>query len=162
MPHARPTPLTDALRRHGFALSALLLAAVGAFMVFAALRLGEDHRWVDHTHRVIGLLDEVRLRLEGSGLQARNYLLTRSPSDLMAFQASETALGAVASRRAEQVADNPPQRARARRLREVLGQRQALLETHFAASRLAPAALLPRLTALRGRSYPLGAEMRKV
>ena len=89
----------------GFALAVAILVVIAVVGFRTSEALMENDRWVDHTHRVIGLLDEVRLRLEGSGLQARNYLLTRSPTDLMAFQASETALGAVASRLWEAVSE---------------------------------------------------------
>jgi diguanylate cyclase (GGDEF)-like protein len=118
--------------RHGFLAAALILAGVGAWVVWGVQRFSADASWVAHTHAVLAQLDNVNaVRREVISAQ-RGYLLTRRASDRDQFWQARAGLGLEVERLHALVNDNPGQRAAAAALEPLVRPRLAIAERTIA------------------------------
>ena len=147
--------LRSLLRSHGFAVSAVVLVLVGAFMVFAALRFGADSRWVEHTHRVIRAVDAVRDAQDRSGIEWRNYLLTRDANAFVEHRVIEAELGRHVVALRQLVADNREQVERVATLQRLLAQRRSTIQAGLSATSPQGARIVTELGAVRAATESL-------
>jgi diguanylate cyclase (GGDEF)-like protein len=124
------------LARHAsrlwFALAALILVAVGGWVVFGAQRFIADESWVAHTHSVLTQLENVNA-LRGKVTSAqRGYLLTQRPANRDAYwQAKAEVRGELRELR-DMVADNPVQRDAVAQLAPLIERRLDTADTTVA------------------------------
>lgn len=113
-PPSRLTPY----RKAASALALLLLVAVAAATVTGVRMLTESTRWVEHSHRVLELVESSRSMLAATQAAARGYRLTSHQS----MRGELERAGPLALRAArdllEATRDNPDQNARAQALLE--------------------------------------------
>ena len=102
--------------RSGLLLAAVIFVAIGLGVVLGAQRLISDARWVSHSNQVIGALDEMEARLRDAESALRGYVLTDDVEYLANYHTARDLVPGVNARIEQLVADNPPQRARARAL----------------------------------------------
>ena len=146
-------------RVHGFSLSSGVLLLVGVFVVFAAVRFGDDNRWVEHTHRVIRAVDQLKDAQDRSGIHARNYLLTGSQDDLVEFRVANAALGRSLGALYGMVGDNPDQLRRVALLRPALAERSRILAALMAHPKAEHASGVAALARQRARTDALYAAL---
>jgi diguanylate cyclase (GGDEF)-like protein len=118
--------------RLGFALAALILVAVGGWVVFGAQRFAAETTWVAHTHSVLTQLENVNaVRREVTSAQ-RGYLLTRRPHDRGDYWRAQAQVRVELRRLRELVADNPGQREAVARLAPLIERRLDVAEATVA------------------------------
>lgn len=120
MPLGRLSPL------RGFLVAAIILIALGVYVVASAIRFGSDYRWVDHSHGVIGQLGQIEALKYQAVSETRGYILGGREESRDNFWKANGQLQRALAVLAESVADNPPQRQRAADLRQALERRLAL------------------------------------
>src|SRR5512146_19743 len=98
-------------------LPVLLMAAVGAILVWQVLTLRRLGTWVDHTDQVIGRVDVIARLMIDHESSLRGYLLTGSDDFLAPYISASRELEPALDELEALVSDNPEQLARARRLR---------------------------------------------
>jgi CHASE3 domain sensor protein len=109
--------------RLGFAFAALILVAIGAWVVFGVQRFAADATWVEHTHEVLTQIENFDgLRREVTSAQ-RGYLLTRRLHDRDNYWQARAKVRAELDRLGQLVADNRAQRAATARLQPLLERR---------------------------------------
>jgi diguanylate cyclase (GGDEF)-like protein len=118
----------QAMRMPGFMLAAVLLAAVGALMVYSIRGYIRSSEWVEHTYQVMAAAESLRSSTRSIESHARGYRLTGQAPMLAEYLA-----GLPENRRgiAELIAltaDNPVQHRRARALGDRVGRRISTLE----------------------------------
>jgi len=92
------------------------LVSAGAFVAFFLYYL-QTSNWVDHTHQVIGKMNELT-SLEGDmEASARGFLLTGDEPFLGGYQVAKPQFGAQVDDLVRMTADNPPQVERLKRVR---------------------------------------------
>ncbi|MGH8028412.1 MAG: sensor domain-containing diguanylate cyclase [Arenimonas sp.] len=114
--------------RLGFAMAALILAAVGGWVVVGAQRFIADATWVGQTHEVINQLEKVTaLRREVISAQ-RGYLLTRRTQDREDFWQAKARVRQELHQLEALVADNPEQHEAIAQLAPLIDQRLAKVQ----------------------------------
>lgn len=119
-------------RKAASTLALLLLVAVAAATVFGVRQLTESNRWVEHSHRVIELIESSQSLLAATQAAARGYRLTSHESLRGEFERAGPLAVRAARDLVEITRDNPAQHALATTLldqamRQVQGT-QALVE----------------------------------
>jgi diguanylate cyclase (GGDEF)-like protein len=115
--------------RWWFALAALILVAVGAWVVFGVQRFVADASWVTHTHGVLTQLENVNaLRGEVTSAQ-RGYLLTRRAANRDAYWQAKAELRGQIRDVHTLVVDNPVQAAALARLSRQIERRLEVSDT---------------------------------
>ncbi len=92
-------------------------------------RLLNQTRWVDHTHRVIGVFDIIGDEVATAEDGHRSYILTGDERHLESFQLALTSIEQNFAEAARLTTDNPAQQERLRQLRPRLDQIIRLMQT---------------------------------
>jgi PAS domain S-box-containing protein len=130
------TALRKFIRRT--ALLALLLTLAGLALValvsfYSNRSLYDSSAWVDHTHRVLRQLTELRTALAEAETNARGYLLTGDRAFLGPYRAAAASASEHVNEVAALTVDNPRQQERVPQLRALLEERLRTLEASVAA-----------------------------
>lgn len=120
MPLGRLSPL------RGFLLAAIILIALGVYVVASAIRFGSDYRWVDHTHGVIGQIGQIEALKYQAVAETRGYILGGREESRDNFWKANGQLQRALATLVESVGDNPTQREHAAGLRQALERRLSL------------------------------------
>ena len=98
----------------------LILAALGAAIVWLAVKTGDYNDWVDHTYlaqqRIVGFMESV----ERAETARRGYLLTATPVQLATYRAARSAVTVELYQLAETTRDNQVERANIDRIKPLL------------------------------------------
>jgi PAS domain S-box-containing protein len=109
--------------RWTFFVAIVLLVVSGALAVQQYFRFSAASRRVDHTYEVLSTIDELVMRSLDAETGARGFLLTRDASFLDPYAEGAPRVRAAAAKLVSIVDDNPEQRTRALRLRDLSQQR---------------------------------------
>jgi CHASE3 domain sensor protein len=96
----------------GFAISFVLLAAIGTVSYRAINSLATTSYAVAHTHQVLERIGRLLIEMENAETGQRGYVITGDDSYLAPYQSGITAVDAVEKQLRELTADNPGQQRR--------------------------------------------------
>jgi PAS domain S-box-containing protein len=119
----------------GLAAAVALLAGSSLLGYRSTAAFAERARWMDHTHRVIEEVEQVRALAARSGSEAHGYVLEGDDSLLQALSTQQQEVSASLQRAASLVADNHDQQRRIETLTALIEQRWALMEAAVEARR---------------------------
>lgn len=118
----------------------LLLAATGIGFYASVQSLLRSRAWVAHTYSVLDTLDKIDSALKGSELQHQDYLLTKAPKYLAAYQTEAEQIYQALNRVRQLTQDNSEQQQRLDRLQPVIQQQLALFQRSLQTSQPNPEA----------------------
>jgi diguanylate cyclase (GGDEF)-like protein len=136
------TPSRTRLRYATFGVALCVLAAVGAATMWSFERTARSFDWVEHTYRVIAMLQEYHASVREAESAARGYRLTGNPQLRDAFFRVRPEIERQLAELGSLVADNPSQVVRLRGLDQLTARRLELSEiliTTAAEDKLPPA-----------------------
>ena len=111
------------LRRAGFVLTLVLLAAAASAAVWSVREAAASNAWVEHTYRVIVALERYRASLHTVEATARGYRLAPLPTLREAYATAVPIARQQSASLVDLVADNPAQQTRARALQRLTASR---------------------------------------
>jgi len=120
MPLRRLSPL------RGFLVAAIILIALGVYVVANGIQFASDYRWTNHAYSVVGQLAQIEALKYQAVSETRGYILSGREESRDDFWKSNGQLQRAVATLIESVSDNPAQRRRATALRQVLNRRLAL------------------------------------
>ena len=120
------------LRRAGFVLALVLLAAAGTAAVWSVREAAASNAWVEHTYRVIVGLERYRASLHTVEATARGYRLVPLPTLREAYATAVPIARQESASLVGLVADNPAQQARARALQRLTASRLQVAQVMMA------------------------------
>ncbi len=153
MPLKRISPL------RGFIAAAVILVALGVYVVANAVSLASDYRWVNHTHATLNLISQVEALKHQAIAESRGYILAGSNESRDNFWKVEGQLQREMDSLVGMVIDNPAQHRRSIRLREALERRLAISSdamAFYASRGVAPALSDARTQMIRAREADVG------
>jgi signal transduction histidine kinase len=112
-----------------------LLAIVVGLGATSTISLFDNTGWVDHTHRVIGALDELIIGVSGAVISRRGFVLTRDAEQLDRYASSVSQLTRAKLRVRALTSDNPQQQHRLDALESLLTNFVARLDAAVAYGR---------------------------
>jgi two-component system sensor histidine kinase/response regulator len=104
-----------------------LIILMIAFGILTARTARDAQEWVNHTNRVIQLLQEEEVGVLDGETGARGYLLNQDEAYLAPYNASRETIAATTERLREEIHDNPEQSARLKDLTAVINAKLDLL-----------------------------------
>jgi PAS domain S-box-containing protein len=128
--------------------SALLFLVLSVLAYAAVQRSRESTRWVEHTHRVIIVLESTLSDLRDAETGQRGFLLTGDPSHLAPYHTGTGRFGGHVATLRRMTADNPAQQRRVEALRG-LGTEKIQVMAEFIRVRRGQG-LEPAVAAVRG------------
>ena len=117
--------------RFGFALAAVALIAVGILTYISVLRFRQDAGLVDHTHKVLNALSELRSSITAAESGQRGYVITGREEYLQPYQASVQAVDQNIQRLDDLTTDNLVQQQNLNSLKPLVAQRLALMDARI-------------------------------
>jgi two-component sensor histidine kinase/CHASE3 domain sensor protein len=103
----RRTARTKAARRSAGLFGSLLVVLVVVIGTFTAYRQASE--WVDHTHQVLSVVDQILSNLMEAESGQRGYLLTHEDSYLQPYLEGKSRISALLEQARNLTADNPTQ-----------------------------------------------------
>ncbi len=119
----------------GFGLSLLVLLLMGAGAWWKAEQVAATFRWIDHTHEVLGRLEQVHTDILSMQTGTRGFVLTGSDLLLAPFADGRTRIVSSIQQLRALTADNPAQQDHVARLERLASRATALMEERIAARR---------------------------
>lgn len=135
----------------GFALSLVILAAIGAVTYRNTVALVEDSHWVTHTRQVLTRLEGVLSAIKDQESGARGYALSGDQRYAEQYRAGVGETDAALRALRQLTADNPQQQERLARLSEQIQQRSESSRSLMTAREQSPEAAVEFFRTGRGQ-----------
>lgn len=120
MPLSRLSPL------RGFLAAAIILIALGVYVVANGIQVASEYRWLNHTHEVLGQLNQIETLKYQAVSETRGYILGGREETRDSFWKINGQLQRALATLIENVSDNPVQSRRAAALRKAIERRLSL------------------------------------
>lgn len=153
MPLNRISPL------RGFLAAAVILIALGVYVVANAVSLSSEYRWVTHTHAVLNLISQIEALKHQAVAESRGYILAGNQESRDNFWKVRGQLQREMESLIDMVGDNASQHRRGIALKDSLEQRLAISADAIEAYRargVTPAASAARTALIRAGDADVG------